>query len=116
MNPAAETILNTKEPFRSILLQLQVIIEQAVPEAVLLFKWGIPYYYLDGKKPLVYLHTTKHYVDLGFAQGFLLKNHQDKLVSENRNTVKSLRYYTVNDLEFDVLIDLLEEAKTLITS
>lgn len=114
MNPASESILNKEEPFRSILLHLQLLIEQTVPEAVLLYKWGIPYFYLNGKKPLVYMHTTKHYVDVGFSKGFQLQQHQDKLISENRNTVKSLRYFTPEDIEQDVLIDLLLELKGLL--
>ena len=114
MNPAEASILEKSEPFRSILLQLQIIIEKTVPNAVLLYKWGIPYYYLNGKKPLVYMHTTKQYVDVGFSKGFALQLHQDKLIAKNRNTVKSLRYYSPEDIEQEVLIDLLMELKELI--
>jgi len=113
MKPAESYILNAREPFRSVLLQLQLIIEHTVPEAELLYKWGIPYYYLNGKKPLVYLHISKDYVDLGFAQGFQLKQYQEKLVVKKRNTVKSLRYFTAEDIEEEVLIALLLEARGL---
>jgi len=44
MKPAEEYILNQPELYREILLNLQVIIERELPEAVLLFKWKIPYY------------------------------------------------------------------------
>ena len=114
MNPAEASILNRPEPFRRILLQLQLIVNQSIPEAVLLFKWKIPYFYLNGKCPLVYMHTTKEYVDLGFARGFQLSQHQEKLISKGRNTVKSLRFYAEADIGEKVIADLLLEAKSLI--
>ncbi len=113
MNPAEASILQKQEPFRSILLQLQLIIEHTIPEAELLFKWKIPYFYLHGKTPLVYMHTTKNYVDLGFAKGFQLRQHQNILIGEHRNTVKSLRYFSETDIDEKVLVDLLMEAKGL---
>lgn len=114
MNPAEASILSKPEPFRSILLQLQLIVIQNIPEAILLFKWKIPYFYLNGKSPLVYMHTTKEYVDLGFAKGFQLNQHQEKLISKDRNTVKSLRFFTEADIDEKVIVDLLLEAKSLI--
>ena len=43
MNPAEAYILRQEEPYKSILLQLQAIIEAVVPEAELLYKWKIPF-------------------------------------------------------------------------
>lgn len=47
MKPAEAYILNQKEPYRSILLQLQSIIEAVAPNTQLLYKWRIPFYYCN---------------------------------------------------------------------
>jgi len=66
MNPAEEYILEQLEPFRSILLQVQVVIESTIPEVELKFKYKIPFYYIDGA-PFCYLNVPKNkkYVDVG---------------------------------------------------
>jgi len=113
MKPAEQYILQASEPYRNILLQLQLIIESTVPSAILLYKWRIPYYYLNGKKPLVYLYQTKDYVDVGFAKGYQLKKFQDVLIGEHRNTIKSLRFFSEKDIDEHILRELLMEACTL---
>ena len=49
MNPAEAYILEQQEPYRSILLELQAAIQLQVPQAVLKFKYRIPFYYLKDK-------------------------------------------------------------------
>jgi len=110
MNPAEAYILNAKEPYRSMLLHLQLVVESAIPEIQLLYKFKIPFYYLNGKQAFLYLNQSKNYVDLGFWHGAHLTKHEDKLVSDNRKHMKSLRYYKMEDIDDEVLIDLLEEA------
>jgi hypothetical protein len=80
----------------------------------LLFKWGIPYFYYK-KKPFCYLapNHKKGFVDAGFARGFQLKRNQDCLVDEKRNTVKSLRYYDLKEIDNAILEDVIREAATL---
>ena len=53
------------------------------------------------------------YVDLGFARGFQLENNQDILIGEKRNTVKSLRYFSLEEINHEALIDVIKEAKLL---
>ena len=101
MNPAEAYILNAKEPYRSMLLHLQLVIESVIPDLQLLYKFKIPFYYLNGKQQFLYLV---------FWHGAHLTNHEDKLVSDNRKHMKSLRYYKMEDIDDEVLIDLLEEA------
>ncbi len=113
MNPAEDYILNQKEPFKSILLRLQLIIEATIPDAQLLFKWKIPFYYLNGKQGFVFLNQTRNYVDVGFWHGTHLTKHKEHLVSENRKHMKSLRYFSEKDLNEEVLVDLLLEAYTV---
>jgi hypothetical protein len=114
MNPANDYIINQPELYRSILFYLTSVIDKEIPNATLEFKYGIPYYYLN-KKPFCYLapNHKKQFVDLGFAKGFQLKSNVKHLVSENRNTVKSLRYYSLKDINISVLCSILKEATEL---
>lgn len=110
MKPAEEYILNRQEPFRSILIHVQLIIEHTVPEAELLYKWSIPCYYLS-KSPLCYLNQTKDYVDIGFWHSAYLQEFEHLMVSENRKIVKSLRYYSMEDINDELLVSILKEVK-----
>jgi len=109
MNPAAQYILNQHEPFRTILLQLQSLIEQAVPGCTLKFKYRLPFYYLK-EKPFCYLNCSKGYVDLGFMRGGWITEHSDVLITKDRKVVKSLRYRTVKDIDAEILLAVLQQA------
>ena len=111
MKPAEVYILNQPEPFKSILMHLQILIESAFPEANLLFKWKIPFYYLDDK-PFCYLNPSKKkgFVDVGFWVSSHLSKYNEFLVSDNRKIVKSLRYFSINDIDEEILFSVLEEA------
>ncbi len=112
MKPAEEYILNQPEKYRDIILNLQIIIENQIPELELLFKWKIPYYYYNGT-PFCFIYASHKgkYVDLAFNKGFQLQLYQDFLVSENRITVKSLRYFSSEEINFERLADILFEQK-----
>lgn len=109
-----EYIYRQPEKFRSIVLHLINVFEREMPELELLFKWGIPYFYYK-KKPFCYLapNHKNGFVDAGFARGFQLARNQGCLVGEKRNTVKSLRYYNLEDINNTILIDVIREAKAL---
>ncbi|SEM19027.1 hypothetical protein SAMN04487910_4376 [Aquimarina amphilecti] len=109
MNPAENYILNQPEPFRSMLLHIQVIIETTLPEVQLLFKWKVPFYYVD-KSPICYLNVTKGYIDIGFWGAQYFTEYVNKLESDKRKYVKSLRYYESKEIEEQVLIALLHQA------
>ena len=110
MNPAETYILNAQEPFRSIMLHLQLVIETVIPEVELKYKWKLPFYYFKNNQGYCYLHQSKNYVDLGFTRGTHLTKHHDKLISEGRKHMKSLRYFGMEDIDDTVLIDVLKEA------
>tara|TARA_R110002124_G_scaffold3116_2_gene21338 strand:- start:67308 stop:67670 length:363 start_codon:yes stop_codon:yes gene_type:complete len=110
MNPAEQYILQQPEPARSILLHLQVIIESTLRDAIMLYKFKLPFYYINGKLPFCYLNHTKGYVDLCFWHGAHLTVHTEKLVSKGRKHMKSLRYYSPEDVDKQVLVDILSEA------
>ena len=106
MKPAEAYILKQDEPYKSILLELQLFVEAVIPEVEMLYKWRIPFFYLNGK-PLFYLNQSKDYVDLGFWHAHLLENHHEFFITEKRKVVKSLRYKNVNDIDEVVLKDVI---------
>lgn len=112
MNPAEQYILQQADPWRDMLLQLKVLIEKRVPESTLLYKYGIPFFYLKGR-PFCYLIATKKYADVGIVRGSLLTNNTDHLEKGKRKTVRSLRYKKPEDLDLDILHTVLDEAARL---
>ena len=114
MKLAEAYIFNQPHLYQSIMLHLLQVIQQQLPESEVLFKWGSPYVYYK-KKPFCYLapNHKKGFVDLGFAKGFQLQHNQSHLIGEKRNTVKSLRYFNLEDINHDILLAVIAEAKTL---
>lgn len=112
MKPAEEYILGQPEPFRSILLHLQVVIERTIPEAELRFKWKVPFYYIGGR-PLCYLNRSKDYVDLGFWNAAHLTSHPEHLTAAGRKVMRSLRYRSPEEVDEDILIAVLEDANNV---
>ena len=109
MNPAENYILNQPEPFRSMLLHLQSVIEITVPEVDLKYKYRIPFYYIKGR-PFCYLNRSKDYVDVGFWNAAHLSVHLELLCTEGRKMMKSLRYKSLEEIENEVLIAILKDA------
>ena len=111
MKPAEEYILNQSEPYRSIVLHLQMVIERTLPNVELKYKWNIPCFYVR-KSPICYVNVSqkKQFVDLGFWNSAHLTKHLDILVSEKRKVVRSLRYTSLEDVDDVVLTDVLKEA------
>ncbi|WP_224483373.1 DUF1801 domain-containing protein [Robertkochia aurantiaca] len=113
MNPAENYILNQPEPYRSILLVLQVLIEQKVDKDLdLRFKYGIPFYYYRDK-PFCYLNRSGTYVDMGFNRGSLLEAHQHLMEGRNRKMVRSLRYHFPEEIDAEIVEGVLTEARML---
>ncbi|MFK7834143.1 MAG: DUF1801 domain-containing protein [Winogradskyella sp.] len=113
MNPAEVYILKQPEPYKSILLHLQVLIAHTLPKADLLYKWRLPCYYLD-KRPMCYLNQSKDYVDVGFwHSAHLSKNWDPYLTTEKRKVIKSLRYKSLDDIDDAVFIAILKEVEGL---
>ena len=111
MKPAEAYILNQPEPFKSILLHLQILIEGSFSEVDLKFKWKIPFYYLNDR-PFCYLNPSKNkgYVDVVFWISAHLTKYNEFLISDNRKVVKSLRYFKLEDINQEVLLTVLDEA------
>lgn len=111
MNPAATYILKQPEPYKSILLQLQIVIEHVFPEIELKYKYRIPFYYFKGK-PFCYFNAShkKQYVDVGIVKGKQISIHIEHLVTEKRKIMASLRYKTVAEIDNEILIEVLKNA------
>lgn len=111
MKPAEEYILYQEEPFKSILLHVQILIEHTFPDVELKFKWRMPCYYF-GTRPICYLRQNKDYVDVAFWHSAHLSEAFDKyLVNEKRKVVKSLRYKTLDEIDDNVFILILKEVE-----
>ena len=110
MNPAENYMLSQPEPYRSILLHLQVMIEKTVPSADLKYKYKIPFYYIEGR-PFCYLNHSKGFVDVGFWNAAHITVHRELMVSAGRKVIKSLRYSTLKNINNDVLTDVLMDAE-----
>jgi hypothetical protein len=113
LNPAEAYILKQSEPYKSILIHLQVLVEHTLSEAELLYKWRIPCYYI-GKRPICYLNQSKDYIDVGFwHSAHLSKKWNAYLITEKRKVVKSLRYKSIEDIDDAIFISILKEVNAL---
>ncbi len=52
----------------------------------------------------------KNFVDLGFWNSAYLTTHLDKMVSEKRKVVRSLRYTSLEQIDDVVLMEVLQDA------
>ena len=92
-------------------MHLQLVIEKTLPEVSLKYKWNIPCFYVD-KSPICYLNAShkKQFVDIAFWNSAHLTKHLDKMVSEKRKVVRSLRYVSLEEIDDKVLTEVLEDA------
>ncbi|MFM2229803.1 MAG: hypothetical protein RL607_1061 [Bacteroidota bacterium] len=114
MHPALVYTVNQPEPYKAMMMHCMATIERCVPGIELRFRYKIPFYYLNNT-PFCYLapNHRKNYLDIGFSKGFQLTNQLQYLNSENRSTVKSLRYMNLEAINQKVLEAILTEAITL---
>ncbi|MAZ28297.1 MAG: 2-dehydro-3-deoxyphosphooctonate aldolase [Cytophagaceae bacterium] len=107
MNPAENYIISKPEPWRSILMELRDITRHAVPEVTESFKWALPFYTLNGKM-FCYLNFRKKFVEISFLYAHRMTHLSDYLIAgEGRKIVRSLRYTSLEDIDYDVLIQVL---------
>jgi len=108
LNPAEDYIVRQEEPYRSILLQLQAIVKALVPQAELLYKWRIPFYYFNGI-PLCFFNQSKDYVDFAFWHHDKMDKFSDHFIDTNRKLVRSLRYSSVDDIDEKVIVYVIQK-------
>jgi hypothetical protein len=114
LNPAENYIINQPEPYRNMLLYLQVMVERTIPEMELKYKYKVPFYYFNGK-PFCYFNAShkRKFVDIGFCKGNQIEIHMEDLISEKRKKMTSLRYTSLEEIDSQILIEVLEAAKKL---
>ncbi|MEM6687198.1 MAG: DUF1801 domain-containing protein [Bacteroidota bacterium] len=114
MNPAEAYIVNQPEPYKSILLELQVLIEHLLPTAELKYKYKIPFYYYKGK-PFCYLNAShkRKYVDVGIVKGGEITVHPSHLVTKDRKKMASLRYKNVKHINNTLFFDVIKQAASM---
>lgn len=108
MHPAEAYILKQEEPYKSILLQLQTIIEAVAPNFELQYKWRIPFYYCNGI-PICFLNQSKDYVDLGFWHHEKMNRFTAHFVATNRKHIRSLRFKILDDINDEVVVYVLKK-------
>lgn len=107
MSPSETYILSKPEPWKSILMELQAVIKNTVPEVQESFKWNLPFYTLYGKM-FCFLNFRKNFIDVGFPSGILISVRQDKLVAgEKRKNLRSLRYQNLEEVNIKILQEIL---------
>jgi len=115
LNPAETYILKQEEPYKSILMQLQTIIEAVAPDAELLYKWKIPFYYNNGI-PLCFLNQSKDYVDFAFWHYDKMDKYVDQFIDANRKSIRSLRFKTVEDIDDEIVVYVLQKQMEINTN
>lgn len=108
MNPAEVYILKQKEPYKTILLQLQAIIEAVLPNPEMQYKWRIPFFYNEGI-PICFLNQSKDYVDLAFWHFKDIDKYTEHFVAGTRKSIRSLRYKSVADINDEVIVYVLQK-------
>ncbi len=116
MKPVEHYFLNQKEPYQSIMLYVRGIILNTLPEVEERYSYKIPFYNCH-KKPMIYLNILKgtNYVDVAFVQGILLEKQFPILKNDNkRKQVRSIQLKTLEDLDYDNFVQLLQEASDVL--
>ena len=114
MKPVDIYILSQPEKYQSILLHLVAVVEATVPELTLEYKWKIPFFYYK-KKPFCFLNASHkgRFVDIVFSKGYQMHQNAEFLNGDNRKLYKSLRYFSLEEINNKILISVLKEAKAL---
>ena len=117
MKPVDEYFISQKEPYQSIMLYVRSVILNTLPEVEERYSYKIPFYNID-KKPMIYLNVLKgkDYVDVAFVQGVLLENDFPVLKNNNkRKQVRSIQLKTIEDLDHQNFLQLLNKASELLS-
>lgn len=107
MSPVEIFALDQPENLRSILKKLRGLILSASPYIEEKLVYNIPFFY--GKKRIFYINPQENWVDLGFCEGYLLSENP-VLQTKNRLQVKTIRFFTINEIEDDVILPVIHEA------
>ncbi|HSO87633.1 MAG TPA: DUF1801 domain-containing protein [Draconibacterium sp.] len=107
MSPVEIFILDQPENLKPILKKLRGLILSASPFILEKMVYNIPFFY--GKKRIFYLNPQENRVDLGFCEGYLLEENPI-LETKNRTQVRTIRFYSINEIEEDTVLPIIHEA------
>ena len=99
------------------MLFVRSVVLKRLPEVEEKYSYKIPFYNCHGK-PMIYLNILKgkKYVDVAFVQGILLEKDFPILKNDNkRKQVRSVQIKTLEDLDYDVFVELLHAASKLLS-
>ncbi len=100
------------------MLYVRSVILNTLPDVEERYSYRIPFYNI-GKKPMVYLNILKgkDYVDVAFVQGILLEKQFPILKNDNkRKQVRSIQLKSIEDLDHENFVELLNEASNLLSN
>ena len=107
MSPVEIFILDQPENLKPILKKLRGLILSVSPFLQEKLVYNIPFFY--GIKRMFYLNPHDDGVDLGFCEGYLL-DENPLLQTKNRTQVKTIRFYSINEIEEDFVLPIIHEA------
>ena len=107
MSPVEIFILDQPEKLRPVLKRLRGLILSASPYIEEKLVYNIPFFY--GKKRIFYLNPQETWVDLGFCDGHLIANNPI-LETKDRTQVKTVRFYSFNEIIDEELLPIIHEA------
>lgn len=108
MNKIEGYILNQDSANAMIIEKLRQLILSCSPFITERLVYKIPFYY--GHKRICYINAKKDSVDLGICNGFELSNHQGLLESKNRNTVKTITFKSLSEIDDILITEIIHEA------
>lgn len=107
MTQVEEFILEQPENIQLLLKKLRFLILNSAPQIEERIVYGIPFFHL--KKRIFYLTLKKERVDLGFCEGYLLSEHSI-LEIKGRSHVRTISYFSHEEIDEDILTPILQEA------
>jgi len=107
MSPVDYYILDQPKELKPVIKNLRELILSAFPfiEEKLVYK--IPFFY--GAKRIFYINAQNKWVDLGFCKGYLL-GENNILQTKNREQVKTMRFFSVTEINDNIVLPIIHEA------
>jgi len=102
-----------------IVLFLQDLISQSIPDIKVKLSYNVPFFYKNRNICLIWPGAVpwgkvpKSGVELAFTNGHLLKDKHNYLIKGNRKQVYNRIFYSVDEIDVNIIEDLLQEAYQL---
>ena len=107
MSPVDYYILDQPKELKPIIKKLRELILSASPFIEEKMVYKIPFFY--GAKRIFYINSQNNWVDLGFCEGYLLGENKI-ILSKNRKQVKTIRFFSVTEINDDIVLPIIHEA------